>query len=116
MNIKKNISRGVLATSIAIAAPMIAHAGDFGVGILNSTDLPKNTPSQFITNIINTVTGLIAIILIAMLVYGGVTYMTSAGNEQRIDSAKKVITYAIVGVIVVAAARIIAEFVIGAVT
>lgn len=116
MNIKKNISGAFLATSIAIAAPMIAHAGDFGVGILNSTDLPKNTPNQFITNIINTVTGLIAIVLIGMLVFGGALYMTSAGNEQRIDSAKKTITYAIVGVVVVAAARVIAEFVIRAVT
>jgi cytochrome bd-type quinol oxidase subunit 2 len=116
MKIQHKLSAATLALSAAIAAPFITHAGDFGVGILNQTDLPKNTPSQFITNIINTVTGILGVVLVGMLVFGGALYLSSAGNEQRIEAGKKTITYAIVGTIVVAAARIIAEFVIRAVT
>ncbi len=101
---------------LVVSSPHFAHAADFGQSILKSTSLPSATPTAFISNIINTVTGILGVILIGMLVYGGALYLTSAGNEQRVESAKKTITYAIVGVVVIAAARIIAEFVINAVT
>ncbi|MBU1119553.1 hypothetical protein KKH43_06770 [Patescibacteria group bacterium] len=93
-----------------------AAAGDFGLGFLAKTDLPKASPTEYVTKIINAVTGVLAVILIAMLVYGGTLYLTSAGSEERVGSAKKTITYAIIGIAVVAAARIIAEFVIGSLT
>ena len=43
-------------------------------------------------------TGLIAILFI---VYSGIQYITSAGNPDQIGNAKKTLTYAVIGLIVV---------------
>lgn len=42
--------------------------------------------------------GLIAVI---MVIYGGVTYVTSAGNDEAIGNAKKIIMYALIGIVVI---------------
>lgn len=86
--------------------------GKFGTGFLNQTNLIQGTPNSFIVNIINAVTGVLGVVLIAMLVYGGALYVTSAGNEDQVKTGKTTITYAIIGIVIVSAARIIAQFVI----
>lgn len=86
--------------------------GKFGEGFLNQTKLIQGTPNQFIVNIINGVTTVLGVVLIAMIVYGGAMYLTSAGNEDQVKTGKTTITYAIIGIVLVAAARIIAQFVI----
>ncbi len=51
-----------------------------------------------ILNFFLTFLGILAVI---MVVYGGVTYVTSAGNDEAIGNAKKIIMYAVVGLIVI---------------
>ena len=36
-----------------------------------------------------------------VLIFGGVMYMTSTGEEQRILTAKKIITFAIIGLVLI---------------
>jgi len=74
-----------------------------------TTDLPT-----FIGRIIKWVLGIIGVVMIAMFVYGGVMYATSAGNEDRIETGKKVMVYTIVGVIIIALAYVLTDFVIDA--
>lgn len=42
-------------------------------------------------------------VAVLMLIYGGVLYITSSGDPQKTDRAKKVIMYTLLGVLVVAA-------------
>ena len=42
-----------------------------------------------------------------MMIVGGVMYLTSAGDEDRIDTAKKIILYSIIGIAVSLAALVI---------
>lgn len=85
---------------------------DFGISNVKDVKLPNQTPAVYIGTIIRWVLGVLGIILIGMIVYGGVTYATAAGNDERAGTAKKIITYAIIGTVIVIAAAIISQFVL----
>ncbi|MEW6408024.1 MAG: hypothetical protein AB1465_05020 [Patescibacteria group bacterium] len=67
-----------------------------------------------IGRIIKWVMGLIGVILVALFVYGGVVYATSAGNEDRIETGKKVMMYAIIGIAIIALAFVLTDYIIKA--
>jgi uncharacterized membrane protein len=79
------------------------------VGIVREQTLP-----EFVGTIIKWVVGLIGVLLVALFVYGGVVYATSAGNEERIELGKKIMMYSIVGVAIIAFAFLITDYVISA--
>ncbi len=62
-----------------------------------------------LNNIILPPLGIIAIIAI---VWGGVQYIIAAGEESKIEKAKKTITYAIIGLIFVGLAAVIVNFIV----
>ncbi len=67
-----------------------------------------------IKNILETVYLWIGIIAVIVIVIGGIKYMTSNGEAEKIKGAKNAITYAIIGLVVTLAAFAITEFFIGA--
>ena len=40
-------------------------------------------------------------VAVLMIIWGGVTYITSNGSPDKTERAKKIITYAIIGIVVV---------------
>ena len=50
----------------------------------------------------------------ALLVYGGVLWMTSAGDKTKVETATKIIKNAVIGLIITVAAYAIASYVVGA--
>lgn len=50
-------------------------------------------------------------VAVLFIIWGGFLYVTSAGNKDRIEQAKKTLTYAIVGLIVIILARFIVNFI-----
>jgi len=63
--------------------------------------------------IFQVVVGLISVIMIIM---GGLKYITSGGDATAVGSAKNTILYALVGIVVVALAEIIVQFVLNRAT
>jgi hypothetical protein len=63
-------------------------------------------------SIINIVLGILGIVAVVIIVAGGFTWMTAAGNEDKVGSAKKMITQGVIGLVIVFAAWGIATFVI----
>lgn len=72
-----------------------------------------NSIIKTIINIFSLVVGVIAVI---MIIAGGFRYITSGGDSNKITSAKNTIIYAIIGLVVVALAQIIVQFVLNKVT
>ncbi len=62
-----------------------------------------------IVNIFSLVVGVVAVI---MIVIGGFRYITSNGDSNNISSAKNTIMYAIIGLVIVALAQFIVQFVL----
>lgn len=73
-----------------------------------------------LATIINSITewllGIAAAIAVLFIIIGGLYYITSGGDEKRIETAKSTITYAILGIFVVSiayAAVVLANKLIG---
>lgn len=62
-----------------------------------------------ISTVLFVIAGGIALIVI---VYGGISYMTSGGNEEQAKKAKKILIYGIIGAAIVFAAGFIIDLLI----
>lgn len=76
------------------------------------TDAEPLTPMEIAINILSVVLTLLGVIAIIMIVYGGFKWMTSAGSDEKIKEAKKLITAAIIGLLIILMAYAITQFVI----
>ena len=65
-----------------------------------------------ISNILNVAMGLLGIIAVCIILYGGFKWMTAAGNDENVKSAKKLIIQGVIGLVVIVSAYAIAQFVI----
>lgn len=70
------------------------------------------TLMDFITKIINWAIGFSAVVAVVMIIFAGFKYITAAGDENKISSATKTLTYAIVGLVVCFIAVLLVNFVI----
>lgn len=71
--------------------------------------------SHQVTTILSWIVGLLGIVAVVVIIMGGVSYMTSAGDAGKVKKAKDTILYGIIGLIVAALAFAIVNFVIGGV-
>ena len=78
-------------------------------GCFNNT---TNAVPDVVTNVLSVIIGMVGIIAVIFIVIGGIKYMTSAGEPEKIKSAKKTIGYAILGIIISALAFAIVNFTI----
>ena len=101
---------------VAIFTVAQTASAAWGMESLGGLGLPTGTPAAFISKLINYLLGFIGILLMAMLIYGGLLYLTSRGNEKQTETAKNVLTYAIIGIVIIFASYIIANYTIMALT
>jgi len=71
-------------------------------------------PDGIFTIIVNTILFVIGGIAVLMLIYGGIRYTISGGDEKAVTSAKNTILYAVIGIIVAVLAYAIVNFVLTA--
>lgn len=55
---------------------------------------------QRIGLVINPLLGLVGSAFLALTIYAGVMWMTAAGNDQRVDQAKRILQWAVIGIAV----------------
>lgn len=67
---------------------------------------------SLIKDMTNFVSGFIGTVAVAFLMYGGVLYVTSVGNEEGTGKAKKIVTGAVIGILLALAAFAIVNTVI----
>lgn len=107
----------VIAFSVGLVAPMNtgAVAGiQNGANNAQGTGTPNDlfgTDSIF-SKITNTALFLIGAISVIMLIYGGIRYTISGGDEKAVTAAKNTILYAVVGIVVALLAFALVSFVV----
>lgn len=123
---------GFTLMAVPIALPAIAHAAadinnclaqgsglsvTSGGGCTNpGTAGGTGKINTLITDIINIFSAIVGVISVIMIIVGGFQYITSGGDTGKVGTAKTTIIYAIVGLIVVAFAQFLVQFVLNKVT
>ncbi|MFH1111781.1 MAG: pilin [Patescibacteria group bacterium] len=105
----------IILLNIALwVLPLFVFAQDeFGFWETAHYTLPTGTPpiAAIIATIIQMILGLVGVVLLIMILYGGFQWMTSSGNEQKIAKAKAIFGGALIGMFVILGAYIITSFI-----
>jgi Type IV secretion system pilin len=72
--------------------------------------------NQLITDAVNIFSAIVGVISVIMIIFGGFKYITSGGDSNNVSAAKNTIIYAVIGLVVVAMAQFIVQFVLNKVT
>jgi TRAP-type C4-dicarboxylate transport system permease small subunit len=81
----------------------------------NLIDVPNpvdGTLQDFIVRGFNLAIGAAAVICVAVLIFSGYMYITSSGDEAKVEKATKSLTYAIVGLAICFISVILVNFVL----
>ena len=99
MNYLKKVRNGALS----VFAVLFALSANTAGAIWTSPSKPSGVPTDFdnaILNATNWILGFVGMIAVLMLIWGGVNYLTSAGDEEKAKTGKKTVSYAIVGLVI----------------
>jgi len=104
-----------LMTSVALFSLMVMPAFaavDFGLGYGTYLGLGTNDLKSGIMNIVQYLLGFLGIIAILIILWGGFTWMTAAGNEEKVGKAKQIISAGIIGLVIIFVSYALVTFVI----
>jgi cytochrome bd-type quinol oxidase subunit 2 len=90
----------------------VSSGGDCATTTSNGTTGINN----IIATVINVFSIVVGVVSVIMIIVGGFRYITSGGDSGNVSSAKNTIIYAIIGLVVVALAQFIVQFVLNKVT
>jgi len=139
-NIRNTIA-GILSAALLVAVPiavpaMASAASGSGADIQSCLSQGTNldasgsgndcTPgttstapdkiNSIIKTVINVFSIVVGVVAVIMIIIGGFRYITSGGDSSNVSGAKNTIIYAIIGLVVVALAQFIVQFVVNKVT
>lgn len=106
---KNAIYAAMIGLALGIAAPSFLKeiATILGWGSVPVSVSASASITTILLNVLNFLLNILGVLAIVMMVIGGFMYLTSAGDEDRIDRGKKILIWSIVGVIVALASLII---------
>jgi hypothetical protein len=90
----------------AIQTGLNGTAGAAGYG----TSAPKL--DEIAGRLINQLLGFVGVILMLYVLYGGFMWMTAAGEAKKVETAKNVIRDAVIGLVIIATAFTLTNFVL----
>jgi len=77
--------------------------------------LSESDPRDVVAGIIKVVLGFLGTIAVVLIIIAGFQWMTAAGNEDKVGKAKKIMTAAVTGLVIVLMAYALSSFVIDAI-
>ena len=83
--------------------------------IQQHTSLGNDDPRNITANLINVVLGFLGILALVLILYAGFKWMTAAGNDDQIASAKKLLIASVIGLVIILSSYALASFVLDAV-
>lgn len=105
------LSTGSFFTASATATPTSNMFGEEDLTAIGTTTGLENTSVQGIVgNIIKSIIGLFGIVATAFIVYGGILWMTSGGEEEKVKKAKKLMISGIVGMVIIVSAYAVTSY------
>ncbi|MEA1937199.1 MAG: pilin [Patescibacteria group bacterium] len=110
INLKK-----IRSKVLSVFAVLFVLSANIANAKWESPSQPTGVPSDFdsaILNATNWILGFVGMIAVLMLIWGGVTYLTSAGDEDKAKTGKKTLSYAIIGLVIAGIAYAIVDVIV----
>lgn len=100
--------------SLVLVPAMASAEVDFGTNYAANLGLSNRDPRDMAVSIIKVILSFLGIIAVCMILWGGFMWMTAAGNDEKVGTARKIIIAGIIGLAIIIAAWGITNFVINA--
>lgn len=99
-----------VASFLFLVAPY-AHAQEWaGDCLVNGVATLRCIPDLF-ANVINAALMFVGVVAVIMVIYGGIKFINSGGDQKQTQEARKILTFAILGVILVLSSFAIIYFI-----
>ena len=87
-----------------------------GVDLMHAEGMPTQLVGAdgTISNIVNSILYVAGIIAVVMLIFGGIRFMVSRGDKDKVQKAKNTVIYAIIGLVLVIFSYAIVNFIVSA--
>lgn len=95
------IRYGAIALGALAATPAYAQ---INTGVGGNLSIGNEDPETIVIALINWVLGILALIAVIFILFGGFRWMTAGGNEESVETAKKILIAAIIGLVIIMAA------------
>ena len=114
---KQILTASIVGLLIVLMSLSIVNFVSDAIGVTpqnmpTDTGLFGGTLNQALTSIIKAVLTLVGVISLAIMIYGGYRWMTSAGNEETIGEAKRTLTAGAIGLIIIIISYSVVYFII----
>ena len=97
---------------VLFASPVLAELDTGLDAVAGETGLGDNDLVTIVGNIIKVFLGVLGVIGIVIVLYAGFLYMTSGGNQDQIQKARKMLISALIGLVIILSAYAITAFII----
>ena len=110
---KRNLLIPLLSFFLLLSFPYLSFAQDYenelteGTIIVEEEDLIK-----IIFEVIRYLLSFLGVAAVLIIIYGGFLWMSAGGNPEKVEKAKKIITQAIIGLIIILLSYSLTMFVI----
>jgi hypothetical protein len=105
------------AAAGALLLPLVSKAGSgigsLGLEVATTTGLGSTDIRQTVASIINVALGLLGIIVVVIIIYGGFLWMTAGGEQEQVEKAGKFIKNGVIGLVIILCAYALAQFIVG---
>lgn len=109
---KKAVVVAALAWGIALPAMTLAAS-------IQVTDLPKplgqTSLPQLIGRVIKAIMGLSGAVALIMFIWGGIQWLSSAGNAEKTKKAQNTLTWSVIGLIAIFSSYALLNFILNAI-
>jgi hypothetical protein len=110
-NQTKLLLSGLLTYALTVAPKVSADYKNGWANTPSGAPTVEQNPEVLITNVTTYLLGFIILIAVLIIIYGGVIYLTAAGNDDRVGQAKKTISAGVIGLVICGLAYAIVAFV-----
>ena len=102
----------LFAVAIFLLPDFVFAQVDTGINSAAGIGLSDTDPRIIIARVIRVALGFLGVIALILILYAGWLYMMSAGAPEKIDKAKKILSSAAIGLVIILSAFAIATFLI----
>ena len=101
----------VLFAAVFLFAPVVMAQNGLTAPDLEGSGLVTVSLGVIVARIINAALGLLGLVAVIIILYGGFLWMTAKGEAERVQKAKKLLIQALVGLVIIVMSFAIAQFV-----